>query len=84
MEEESEKVKKVLRQRFNDQKCLHRYTVVRHFSKRLFWLPYPHTDNIKQWDVTSIHRVFGYYEFDDVLYEYLYLIRKYEEEVANG
>lgn len=41
--------KKMLPQRFNDQKFLHKHTVVRHFSKRLFWLPYPHTDNIKQW-----------------------------------
>lgn len=77
--------KKMLKQRFNDQKFLHKHTVVRHFSKRLFWLPYPHTANIKQWHVSLVHKVFGYYEFDDVLYEYLYLIRKYEEkEAANG
>ena len=61
--------KKMLPQRFNDQKFLHKHTVVRHFSKRLFYLPYPHTDNIKQWRVSDIHRVFGYYVFDDILYE---------------
>ena len=33
-------------QRFNDQKFLYKGTVIRHFSKRLFWLPYPHTENI--------------------------------------
>ena len=38
--------KKMLPQKFNDQKFLHKHTVVRHFSKRLFYLPYPHTDNI--------------------------------------
>jgi lipopolysaccharide biosynthesis glycosyltransferase len=72
--------KKMLPQRFNDQKFLHKHTVVRHFSKRLFWLPYPHTDNIKQWHVSRVHKVFGYYQFDDVLYEYIYLKRKFEEE----
>ena len=36
--------KKMLPQRFNDQKFLHKHTVVRHFSKRLFYLPYPHTE----------------------------------------
>lgn len=73
--------KKLLPQRFNDQKFLHRHTVVRHFSKRLFWLPYPHTDNIKQWQVSRVHKVFGYYCFDDILYEYIYLIEKYKREV---
>lgn len=73
--------KKMLPQRYNDQKYLHKHTVVRHFSKRLFWLPYPHTDNIKQWDVSRVHRIFGYYAFDDVLYEYIYLKKRYENEV---
>ena len=70
--------KKLLPQRFNDQKFLHRHTVVRHFSKRLFWLPYPHTANIKQWDVSRVHRVFHYYAFDDILYEYIYLKRHFD------
>ena len=69
--------KKMLPQRFNDQKFLHKHTVVRHFSRRLFYLPYPHTANIKQWDVTKVHTVFHYEQFDDVLYEYIYLKRKF-------
>lgn len=72
--------KKMLPQKFNDQKFLHKNTVVRHFSKRLFWLPYPHTDNIKQWNVSRVHKVFGYYCFDDVLYEYIYLKEKFNRE----
>ncbi|MCR5456684.1 MAG: hypothetical protein K6F14_01245 [Clostridiales bacterium] len=72
--------KKVLPQRFNDQKFLHKHTVVRHFSKRLFWLPYPHTDNIKQWHVSKVHKVFHYYVFDDILYEYIYLREKFNRE----
>lgn len=71
---------KMLPQKFNDQKFLHKSTVVRHFSKRLFYLPYPHTDNIKQWRVSDMHRIYHYYAFDDVLYEYLYLKRKFELE----
>lgn len=72
--------KKMLPQRYNDQKFLHKHTVVRHFSKRLFYLPYPHTDNIKQWHVGKVQRVFGYEAFDDILYEYVYLRRKFEYE----
>ncbi len=68
--------KKVLAQRFNDQKFLHKHTVVRHFSKRLFWLPYPHTDNIKQWHIDKVHSVFGYRQFDDIYGEYLKIINQ--------
>ena len=70
--------KKMLPQRFNDQKFLHKHTVVRHFSKRLFYLPYPHTANVKQWQVSEIHKIFGYYQFDDILYEYVYLKTLYQ------
>ncbi len=73
--------KKMLPQKFNDQKFLHKHTVVRHFSKRLFYLPYPHTDNIKQWMVGRVHKVFGYYEFDDILFEYIYLRKRFDKEM---
>lgn len=73
--------KKMLPQRFNDQKFLHSHTVVRHFSKRLFWLPYPHTANIKQWHVSKVYRIFKYDQFDDIFYEYIYLKKKFENEV---
>lgn len=64
-------VKKLLPQRFNNQKKLKRDTVVLHFSKRLFYLPYPHTENIKQWQIEKVHKKFGYTCFDDIYEEYL-------------
>lgn len=73
--------KLMLPQRFNDQKFLHGHTVVRHFSKRLFYLPYPHTENVKQWHLSRMYRLFGYTQFDDIMYEYLYLKGKYEHEL---
>lgn len=72
--------KKMLPQKFNDQKFLHKHTVVRHFSKRLFWLPYPHTANIKQWQVEKVHKVFKYSQFDDILDEYVKLIDEYRSK----
>lgn len=76
--------RKLLSQRFNDQKFLHKKTVVRHFSKRLFWLPYPHTDNIKQWHISRVHKKFKYYGFDDVLYDYIYLKTKFDREFSKN
>ena len=73
--------KKMLPQKFNDQKFLHKHTVVRHFSKRLFWLPYPHTANIKQWHVEKVHKVFKYTQFDDILEEYTALIKEFRSKV---
>ncbi|MCR5055476.1 MAG: lipopolysaccharide biosynthesis protein [Clostridia bacterium] len=70
--------RRMLPQRFNDQKFLHKHTVVRHFSKRLFWFPYPHTDNIKQYHVTKVHKVFRYFVFDDILFDYIYLKKTFE------
>lgn len=63
--------KKLLPQRFNNQKKLKKDTVVLHFSKRLFYLPYPHTENIKQWQIEKVHKKFKYTCFDDIYEEYL-------------
>lgn len=71
--------KKMLPQKFNDQKFLHKHTVVRHFSKRLFYFPYPHTDNIKQWHVEKVRKVFGYTCFDDIYQKYDYYKKLFEE-----
>ncbi len=73
--------KKMLPQRYNDQKFLHKWTVVRHFSKRLFYLPYPHTENIKQWQIERVHRVFGYRQFDDIYQVYTALLARLEQQL---
>ncbi len=72
--------KKMLPQKFNDQKFLHKHTVVRHFSKRLFWLPYPHTANIKQWHIEKVHKIFKYTQFDDILNEYTELVKEFRSK----
>ena len=77
--------KLLLSQRFNDQKWLKKDTIIRHFCKTLKLLPYPRTVNIKPWKVSDIHKVFGCYHFDDVLYEYVYYKKLYEKQKAlNG
>ena len=71
--------KLILPQYFNDQKRLTKKTIIRHFSKTLKLTPYPRTINIKPWKVSDIHRVFHCYDFDDILYEYIYYKKLYEK-----
>lgn len=53
-------------------------TVICHFCKRLLILPYPRTENYKQWQVEEIHKVLKCNSFDKDLEEYIELKKKYE------
>ena len=64
--------KLLLPRKFNEQSKFNRKdTVVCHFCKRLMFLPYPHTENFKQWHINEVHKVLKCYAFDDDLNEYL-------------
>ena len=76
--------KKMMPQKYNDQKYMTKTTLVRHFCKTLKWFPYPRTVNVKPWRISDIHRIFGCYNFDDVLYEYIYYKKLFERTKKNG
>lgn len=64
--------KLLLPRKFNEQSKFNRKdTVVCHFCKRLMFLPYPHTENFKQWHINEVHKVLKCYAFDDDLNEYM-------------
>ena len=66
--------KKLISRIYNEQSKFNRKgTVVCHFCKRLMFLPYPHTENYKQWNVEEIHRYLHCFTFDSDLEEYLRL-----------
>ncbi|MBR2786597.1 MAG: lipopolysaccharide biosynthesis protein [Clostridia bacterium] len=71
--------KLIIPRKFNEQSKFNRKdTVVCHFCKRLMFLPYPHTENFKQWNIKEVHEVLKCYAFDDDLNEYLKLKEKYD------
>ena len=73
--------KKILPRRFNEQSKFNRKdTVVCHFSKRLMLLPYPHTENYKQWQIDEIHKELKCYTFDEDLSEYIRLKKEFDIE----
>jgi lipopolysaccharide biosynthesis glycosyltransferase len=74
--------KKILPRKFNEQSKFNKKdTIICHFCKRLMLLPYPHTENFKQWNVEEVHSVLKCHYFDSDLEEYLKLKNEYEKEV---
>lgn len=77
--------KKLISRIYNEQSKFDRKgTVICHFCKRLMILPYPHTENYKQWQVDDIHRELKCYHFDKDLKEYIELKNKFEEMKIKG
>ena len=73
--------KLLLPRKYNEQSSFKREdTVICHFCKRLMLLPYPHTENYKQWQIDDIHRELKCYAFEEDLQEYVILKQKYEQE----
>lgn len=72
--------KKLLPRIYNEQSKFNKKdTVVCHFSKRLMFLPYPHTENFKQWNIPEVHTILKCYTFDEDLNEYIKLKKEYEK-----
>lgn len=66
--------KKILPRIYNEQSKFNKKdTIICHFCKRLLFLPYPHTENYKQWHIEEVHKVLKCHYFDEDLNEYLKL-----------
>lgn len=73
--------KKLLPRIYNEQSKFNKKdTVICHFCKRLLYLPYPHTENFKQWNIEEVHSVLKCHAFDEELEEYVKLKNKFEEK----
>ena len=70
----------LLPRKFNEQsKFNDKTTVLCHFCKRLVFKPYPHTENIKQWNIDKVHKIYKCHVFDDDLEEYKKIKENYYE-----
>ena len=76
--------KKILPRIYNEQSKFNKKdTVLCHFSKRLMFFPYPHTENYKQWNIEEVHKVLKCYAFDEDLKEYLEYKKEFDERREN-
>ena len=48
----------------------------------MLWLPYPRTENYKQWNVEEVHKILHCHTFDEDLEEYLKYKKMFEEKVV--
>lgn len=73
--------KKILLPRiYNEQSKFNKKdTVICHFCKRLLLLPYPRTENYKQWHIEEVHKVLKCHAFDKDLEEYIKLKEEFEK-----
>ena len=62
-----------LPRKFNEQYNLHKNTIVHHFCKKIRWLPYFRTENIKQWQIEKVHKRYKIFIYDDIYSEFLKL-----------
>ena len=76
--------KLLLPRKYNEQSSFKRQdTVICHFCKRLMWLPYPHTENYKQWHIDEMHKELKCHRFDEDLNEYKELKEKFEGRIGD-
>lgn len=66
--------KKDFPRRFNEQRSLHRDTVLQHFTTSFRLFPWFHVMTVKPWEVEKVHRLLKLNEYDDLLAEYTHLL----------
>ena len=70
--------KLLIPRKFNEQSKFNKKdTVICHFCKRLLLIPYPRTENYKQWQVEEVHKVLKCHAFDEDLNEYLKMKKEF-------
>ena len=73
--------KKILPRIYNEQSKFNKKdTIICHFCKRMLWIPYPRTENIKQWQIDEMHKTLKCHSFDEDLEEYKKYKKLYEEK----
>jgi lipopolysaccharide biosynthesis glycosyltransferase len=57
--------------KYNEQGTPTEQTVIKHFPKTMVWLPFPHTRNIKPWQIDRVHSELKITKYDKELEAYL-------------
>ncbi|MDD7200308.1 MAG: glycosyltransferase [Sphaerochaetaceae bacterium] len=64
--------KKLLPRKYNEQRRLHRRTILQHFTTSFRFLPWLHAVTVKPWQVDRMHDILHLHAYDDLLSQYAY------------
>lgn len=62
--------KKIMPRRYNEQRKLHKNTVLQHFTTSFRFFPWVHTLKVKPWQIDKMHDRLKLHEYDEILEEY--------------
>jgi len=74
------KKKLILEDRFNEQDRRKPKTVIRHFSMKLKYFPFFHSQNIKPWQIDKVHNIYKIHDYDDIYEKYEKVMKEFKEE----
>lgn len=72
--------KKLLPNKFNEQRRLHNDTVLQHFTTSFRLFPFFHTVSVKPWNIDGMHNTLKLHEYDELLAEYTVFKEKIYEQ----
>ncbi len=72
--------KKILPQKYNEQRKLRDNTVIQHFTTSFRFFPRIRMISVKPWQIDKMHQVLKLHEYDDLLSRYVKLKEKLENE----
>ena len=70
--------KKIEPRKYNEQRKMHKDTVLQHFTTSFRLFPWLHTLTVKPWQVDRVHEKLRLSEYDDILEEYSDTIKNME------
>ena len=74
------KSKLILEDRFNEQDRRKPKTVIRHFSMKLKYFPFMHSQNIKPWEIDKVHNIYKIHDYDDIYKKYEEVMKDFNNE----
>ena len=63
--------KKIVPRKYNEQRKLHKDTVLQHFTTSFRFFPWFHALTIKPWNIDRVHKELKIDEYDDIFEEYI-------------
>lgn len=77
--------KKIIRdRRFNEQRKLHKDTVMQHFTTGFRFFPWVHTLTVKPWQIDRVHKILKIFEYDGLFAQYESALADIAADAANN